>query len=293
MNYEIDILQELATLDPLDDRAFAILASDDEQFRLMAEAFSGKALDDDKLININGELALTVKGRLIRLDSLRDTTSGFFNLEGQVQASKFPFKRHVFYSAFIYVNGIQKGGAWDDLKPVISIVIYKNKGDAHLMETASLTGTLAKTEDEINQLTLIAVNTAKWKDAKSEDARAYLATLHHGILTKHNEADFQDVDVNSQAFIDFQHAVIMACAQTKQQEYEEKGDEFMATKYVSFLSDEERIAAILKGKREGKLEGLSLAWEIINLLKSNTPVSEIADRYMVSTSDVEKFKTAL
>ena len=289
MNREIDILQELATLDPLDDRAFAILASDDEQFKLMAEAFSGKALDDGKLININGEFVLSANGRLIRLDSLRDATSEFFNLEGQIQTSKFPFKRHIFYSAFIYINGIQKGDEWDKLKPVTSIVIYKNKGDADLIETASLSGTLVKTNDDVNQLTLIAVNTAKWKDAKSEETKAYLATLHHGILTKDNEADFQGVDVNSQAFSDFQRAVKMACAKTKQQEYIEKGDKFMATKYVSYLSDEERVAAMSKGK----LEGLNLAWEIINMLKLNIPISEIADKYRVSTTDVERFKTAL
>jgi len=83
--------------------------------------------------------------------------------------------------------------------------------------------------------------------------------------------------------------LLSACAKTKQQEYIEQGDEFMATKYVSYLSDEERVAAMSKGK----LEGLNLAWEIINMLKLNIPISEIADKYRVSTTDVERFKTAL
>ena len=131
-----DILRELATLDPLDDRALKILLSDDEQFTLLAEALSGKSLDEDKIININGELVLSVKGRLIRLDALRDTSAGYINIEGQIEASDFPFKRHVFHGAFIYVSGLQKSETWQSLKPVTSIVIYKDKGQAGFIEKA-------------------------------------------------------------------------------------------------------------------------------------------------------------
>jgi len=93
---EIDILKELATLDPL---------------------------DDEKIIHMNGEIVLTANGKLIRVDSLRETTAAFINMDGQIKASEFPFKRHVFYTAVIYANGIQKGDSWEKLKPVISIVV--------------------------------------------------------------------------------------------------------------------------------------------------------------------------
>ena len=171
---EIDILKELATLDPLDDRAFKILASDDEQFKTLAESFSGEVLGDEKIIHMNGEIVLTANGRLIRVDSLRDTTAAFINMDGQIKAEEFPFKRHVFYTALIYANGIQKGDSWEKLKPVISIVIYKDKSEAALIEKASLIGTLVKTDDDGKQLTLISVNTAKWKTAPTEELRAYL-----------------------------------------------------------------------------------------------------------------------
>ena len=216
---EIDILKELSTLDPLDDRAFKILVSDDEQFKLLAESFSGEALDDEKIIHMNGEIVLTANGRLIRVDTLRDTSVAVINMDGQIKADEFPFKRHVFYTSLIYANGIQKGDTWDKLKPVISIVVYKDKGEAALIQKASLSGTLIETDDDGKQLTLISVNTAKWKTAPTEELRAYLCTLHHGIMTEDNKADFADVK-NSEAFARVQKAVKVACAHTKKQEYE-------------------------------------------------------------------------
>ena len=85
----------------------------------------------------------------------------------------------------------------------------------------------------------------------------------------------------------------MACAQTKQQEYKEKGDDFMATKYASFLSDEERSVAKEEGIEEGINEGMNLAREIIKLLKADVPVAEIASRCRVTTREVEEFRVAL
>ena len=69
MNNREIILQELATINPLDDRAFRILLSDKEQFKALYEALLGEALNEDKIISINGEIVFSVKGRLIRLDS--------------------------------------------------------------------------------------------------------------------------------------------------------------------------------------------------------------------------------
>jgi hypothetical protein len=109
---EVDILKELATLDPLDDRAFRIFMSDDEQFALLAESLSGEALDGDKIIHMHGEIVLTANGRLVRTDVLRSTMTAFFNIEGQIETVGFPLKRHIFYSAVIYASGKQKSDSW-------------------------------------------------------------------------------------------------------------------------------------------------------------------------------------
>lgn len=278
----ITILKELATLNPLDDRAFKILLSDNVQFMLLAEALSGAKLDKDSIIDINGEIVMSVNGRAIRLDSLHDTNEGYVNMEGQIAAIDFPFKRHIFHSAAIYVNGIQKGDSWQNLKPVISIVVYKDKSDSELFESATITGKLVKTEDDRKQLRLIAVNTKKWHDAESETLKSYLSTLHHGILTEENRPNFAAVDVESLTFIDFQNAVKIACAKTKQQEYKKKGDDFMATQYASFITEEERQAA--------KESGIDIATEIIRLLKEGVSVAEIAKQLQVPTRRVESLK---
>jgi len=276
------ILQELATLNPLDDRAFKILLSDDEQFAVLLEAFLGKKLDEDKIININGEVVLSVKGRLIRLDALRDTDIGYVNMEGQMDATGFPFKRHVFHGAFVYVNGIQKSGSWGELKPAISIVVYKDKGSDDAIETASLCGSLIKSDNDKKQLQLMAINSKQWRNVESEELRIYLSTLHNGIMTDENKDSFAGVNVNSVAFKNFQRSVKMACALTKQQEYKEKGDDFMAIKYATFLSEEERVAAEVKGR--------SVAREIYRLLMNDVPIKEIANMYQLSIEEVEEFK---
>ena len=283
------ILQELATLNPLDDRAFRILLSDDEQFIVLAEALLGQKLDEDKIININGEIVLSVKGRLIRLDALRDTNIGYVNMEGQMDASDFPFKRHVFHGAFVYVNGIQKSGSWNELKPAISIVVYKDKGGDAVIETASLSGSLVKSSNDKNQLQLMAVNSKQWKEAESEELRIYLSTLHNGIMTDENKGSFVGVDTDADTFLMFQRAVRLACAKTKQQEYKEKGDDFMATQYATYLTDEERVAA----KEEGENTAFGLAVEIISMLKAGVPTSEIAEKCRVKPRVVEELRIAL
>jgi len=200
--------------------------------------------------------------------------------------SAFPIKRHIFYTAAIYASGIQKGDEWDNLKPVFSIVLYKNKGDAKLFERAALTGDLIKTSDDSKQLSMIAINTAKWKDAESKDLRAYLATFHHGIMTEENKSDFAGVDVESTVFTGIQRAVRMACAHTKKQDYEEKGDDSMAALYATYLTDEERIAAEVRGEAKGR----SATREIYRLIMKNVPMSEIADRYQLSTEEVKELE---
>jgi len=146
-------------------------------------------------------------------------------------------------------------------------------------------GSLIKSDDIKNQLQLMAVNSKKWRDVESEELRAYLSTLHNGIITDENKDSFAGIDTDSDVFINFQRSVRLACAQTKQQEYQEKGDDLMAIQYATYLLEEERIAAQEKG--------MAIACEIVKLLRENVPVNEIAKIFQVSTREVEKLKVAL
>ena len=284
-----ELLQELATLNPLDDRAIKILLSDKEQFKALSDALLEQNLNEDKIISINGEIVYSVKGRLVHLDSLHDTDLGYVNMEGQMEAADFPIKRHIFYGAFVYVNGIQKNESWDKLKPSISIVIYKDKDDDAAIETAALAGNLIKSDDAKKQLQFMAVNTKKWRDVESEELRIYLSTLHNGIMTDENKDSFVGANTNTRIFDKFQRAVKLACARTKQQEYKEKGDDSMATQYATFLSEKERIAAL----EEGAKSGFSLALEVMKLIKDGVPTSEIAKQCRLTTREVEDFKVAM
>ena len=113
------VLKELAAISPLEDSAFKILLKDDEQFATLAESASGIRLDAGGITSINGEIVLHADGKLIRMDSLRETDAGYFNLESQVQEQGFPFKRHLLYWAFAYANGIKPGDPFTALRTCV------------------------------------------------------------------------------------------------------------------------------------------------------------------------------
>ena len=292
-----EILKELATLDPLDDDAFRLLAADDEQFIALSEAILKKKLDEDKVIAINGEISLFIRGKCIRLDSLRDTNIGYIGKEGQINARRFPLKRHILYVSVIYAYGIKEGEDYQVLKPAICIVLYKDKGDAALIETASLSGSLIKTDEDKDQLQLISINTKKWRDAPTEELRAYFSCLHNGIITEENKSDFDGVNIDSPVFTSFQRAIRRACAEWKKEDHRQKGENDMAAKYTRYISEEERLEAEARGeargKAEGRMEGKSLSIQIFKLLKEGVPVQEISKRLKVTPKEVEEFRIAL
>jgi len=108
-------------------------------------------------------------------------------------------------------------------------------------------------------------------------------------MTDENKNSFTGVNTDTRIFEKFQRAVKLACALTKQQEYKEKGDDSMATQYATFLSEEERIAAL----EEGEKSGLSLAKEIMKMLKDGVPTPEIAKKCRMTIREVEEFKVAM
>ena len=63
----------------------------------------------------------------------------------------------------------------------------------------------------------------------------------------------------------------------------------MATKLVSFLSEEDRIAAEARGTEWG----MDIMLKIAGMLKKGIPASEIADECKVSPNRVEQLRLVL
>ena len=64
-----------------------------------------------------------------------------------------------------------------------------------------------------------------------------------------------------------------------------KGDDFMATQYATFLTEEEEKAAVKKGYERTRMA--------IRLLNENTPIAEIAKICHMTTREVEYLRTDL
>lgn len=284
LNNPVDILKDLATLEPLNDKALKILLSDDEHFRELAEACLDKKIAEGDLLDINGELLFSVKGKLVRLDSVRRTIDGLINIEGQTDQYKFPFKRHLYYWAAMYVSELPEGAEYKDLKSAISIVVYKDKGDTELIEKAYLRGELVKTEDDSSQLNLVAINTKKWRSAPTEKMRTYMSILHNGIMLEETKNKYADIDTETETFKKFYQAVTMACARIRYEEHKSRGDEHMSVAYKSFISEEERALArqegMQKGMQKGKIE--------LYYTELGYTTKQIADRLKIPADHVTK-----
>jgi len=176
-----DILADIATRDIIRDGAFKIFLKNPELFGNVVEDITGDQLPDECEVLINGEIQLTVNGKAIQPDTLTVVETGTYNIEVQTKSSGFPFHRHLFYWATIYANSLKSGEDYKDLKPVVSIVIFKDKGGVNLREDAYLSGTLTAKAKAKNHLQLIAINAAKWKEAKNERLKYFLALVHNGI----------------------------------------------------------------------------------------------------------------
>jgi len=147
------------------------------------------------------------------MDSFRNTPLGVVNLEAQRDAKKFIFKRHLYYWSAAYMSSLRKGQEYEMLRPAISVVFYGSKPDAAWKEEASLSGSLVLGEGQL--LNLIAINTAKWKEAPNVIVQQYLSLLHNGTLNKKNSSKFTDVDTSSTSFIDMDRRIRLASVEIK------------------------------------------------------------------------------
>lgn len=247
--YEL-IEEKLATTNPLLDKPFKILLSWDKIFLEITEEILGRKVTQE-LVSYNGEFVSTVKGKEIKMDSLRKSAKEWIDVEGQQKTSDFPFERHLYYWAYIYSQGINESMDFLDLLPVTVIVIYKNKGKTPLMETARLTGPLFSRRKEADPLLLVAVNAAKWQDAKSEKLKSYLSLFHNGLKDTEEPELFDGLDLNSDNFTRIRSYFRKSCGLSLLEKYEQEGDEEMKNLTSQFLTAEERA----EERKEGMLEG--------------------------------------
>ena len=284
------IIKELSEINPLEDKAFQILLSDYKIFSLIIKAITGDELSENHIYHFNQTILINVDNKEVRLDSIRRYIEGIYNIEGQNDARHFPFKRHLFYWSIICSNSLKTGQSYKELPKITSIVIYKDKGNKPLKQYAQLEGNIFDEESEKSLLTLISINSKRWKEAESPLLKEILAIIHNGVYTEETSHLFDGIDINSETFKSFNRAVRMSCARLRFEEYKKEGVNSMVQLYENFLSAEELLEAelkgeikgILKGKMEGKIEG-----EIEGIIKGKIEilfndlgytVSQIAER---------------
>ena len=285
-------------VNPLSDIAFKKLIESDIWYKHIVESIVRFPIPDGHMLSIQGEFALTVNGKLIRMDNLRKTPIGNINLDAQREYADFPFKRHLYYWSVAYILGLKAGEDYNVLKPAISIVIYADKGKADLIETASLQGSLISSADDMNQLSLIAVNCSKWHESADPDLRAMLSILHIGLHNDSNAQLFNGVDVNSDFFKAFNEAVFYATLPIKYQKAKERRDTAMTQVYEGLLTDEQKkkyyemgvaegvAKGIAEGVAKGEAKGVKKAFNIVKLINQNKPIDEIVKELGVAKEEV-------
>ena len=265
------ILRDLETVNPLEDKAFRILLADTGVFSLVVNAITGDSIEPNCLYVFNNTIVLTVDGKGVVLDTVLESDGFIYNIEGQNEAKDFTFKRHLYYWAIIFVRQLESGGKYEDLKAVTSIVIYKDKGNSPNVRRIGLDGP-GDDPSSKNLLRLFSVNSKRWKESENEEMKVFLSIIHNGVLTEKNKHLFDGIDIASDLFLRLNRTIRIACSKYRLDENKVKGDAKMASLYTSFITEEEKEAAISMGRTEGEIKGK------IELLHKefNYPVENIA-----------------
>lgn len=271
---------------PLEDRAFQIILKDYEIFKFVIESITGRSIQEKVIYQINQTLNFTVNGKEIRLDGAFDTDEILYNIEGQNKTSEFKFKRHLYYWSIIFASLLQKSDPYSKLKPVVSIVVYKDKGNKNdIIQEGSLTGNIFDTVEDKTLLSLISVNTSQWRKAENEGLKIFTSLIYNDGYTEATKDLFEGVDVHSKMFKTLNNSIIKTCGGIKQKEAEKRGDIKMAELYKNAVWDTawdtawktawntaEKEGAI-KGKIEAFLE-MGLSIEDISK-KINVPLIQV------------------
>ena len=257
--------RELATVDPLEDKAWKILFSDEEVAEELLQVIFNQTLRRDEKFIVNGEIVLSVQGKKIIADSLFSTSLGMVNVEGQGIARNFTFKRHLYYWAALYSSQLDKGLDYEKLVPVTSIVLYKDNGEAEIEEVTMLKRLPTKLEWQYDdQLKLIAINTAKWEDSCDDKMRYLLKLFHEGLASE---------DIDNPDYMRYKNLMRRACAVTMKTNCEEGSE--MKNLLNGYISEEEKA----ESKIEGKIELLlSMNYDKIRIANIvNLSVKEVED----------------
>ena len=286
---------EIGKIQPLSDEHFKEIFEDESRFAEITELILGRKLGEE-IINLNGEFRLMVKGRAIQMDYLYGTTKEIINIEAQNVTETFPFKRHLFYWAVAYAHTLKKGDEFTQLKPCTSIVIYKDKGECALRQTAKLEGSLIATKDDGEQLTLISINAAKWRSEKNEKLRCYLALLANGVQTPENAGEFEGVNTKSKYFKELNKYFTATSLVIRDNELENQGgNEMVRDILAKYWTEEQQMQAIAKGEKKGVKKGdrnrqIKTAK---NLLKMGLSIEQVAQGSEMSEKEIIEIKKRL
>jgi len=275
------INKQLATVNPLEDNAFKIFLADPKMFAELVNNALNEPMPTDCIVQINGNITFTVKGKEISMDSLWNTEIGIVNIEGQNNPRKFPFKRHLYYWSMIYANSLTKGEDYEDLKPVISIVVYKRKGKSAVMQQANLSGSLIISKDDGKQLNLISLNASKWKKAGNEWLKCFLALVYNGVDLEINKSKFVNIDTDSMEFKEIHRNMRIACGESCMARFEKEDDSVMSTMMRSYLTEEQQQQARNQGIEQG---------QVLLYYKLGYSIEDIAKEMSISA---EKIKVIL
>jgi len=91
-------------------------------------------------------------------------------------------------------------------------------------------------EEQSKQITLIAVNTKKWRDAPTERLRTVLQILHKAAAN--DLSLYEDVNLEDEKIKFFHNAVVKACSKYRLEVHREVGNEEMVKLYGDLIEEQ-------------------------------------------------------
>ena len=259
---EQHLIEYLATVDPLEDRAFKIILSDESIFKRLIEAVAGDVIKEkEAFVSFNAGIVFRVKGKEVQLDTVRQTKEAIYNVEGQGKFKKFSFQRQLYYWSVVFAYSLSKGKEYETLIPVISIVVYRNTYLNKVRRKAKLTGDLLSSYEDENLLQMFSLCTANWREEKNQWLRYFLALIDLGLGKDLAYYQEQEIDVTSNTFIVLYNSLLISCCDIHIKDLEEKGEITMAEAARTYLSskDKERFLAegMARGMAKGEIKGMA------------------------------------
>ena len=245
--------QYLATADPLADRAFKVLLSEELLYKRLIASIVGDNLKET-LVSINCEFIFRVKGKAIQVDTIQKAQNAIYNIEGQGENKAFSFKRHLYYWSAIFAYSLTKGNKYETLVPVVSVVIYKKTGRKKVKRKAVLKGDLLSSFDDEKLLQMYSICAAHWREEADEFLRYFLALIDLGIDKELIYYQQQGLDIASNTFKMLYNSIFISCCDPHVEKLEKTGDVVMAEAVRGYLASKDREKIRAEGWEEGRAE---------------------------------------